>query len=295
MIGCDLISMKWFKSYLSNRSQAVSHKGSLSRLMSINLGVFQGSILGPLLFCIFINDLSRLNLKGEIVFFADDCSLILTGDTYQEVEECANHDLQLIEKWLKANRLILNVKKSNYLIINLNHRSINDLNIVICNERLIRVTKVKILGVFFDDRFVFDEHINSLSKKMNQRIGLLSRLRHFLPEKTLVIVYNSIVLPNLDYSLVLWGYTYSNHINRLITLQKRAVRVMTFSRFDAHSEPLFEKLDIMPLKKRLLFNSSIYIYKALNSLCSSIISKIAFQIMTYVALLYHINLIIHAK
>jgi hypothetical protein len=83
---------------------------------------------------------------------------------------------------------------------------------------------------------------------MNQRIGLLSRLRHFLPEKTLVIVYNSIVLPILDYSLVLWGYTNSNHMNRLITLQKRAVRVMTFSRFDAHSEPLFQKLDIMPLK-----------------------------------------------
>jgi hypothetical protein len=74
---------------------------------------------------------------------------------------------------------------------------------------------------------------------MNQRIGLLSRLRHFLPEKTLVIVYNSIVLPILDYSLVLWGYTYNKHMNRLINLQKRSVRVMTFSRFDAHSEPLF--------------------------------------------------------
>jgi hypothetical protein len=150
MIGCDLISKKWFKSYLSNRFEAVLHKGSISRFMSINLGVFQGSILGPLLFCIFINDLSRMDLKGEIVFFADDCSLILIGDSYQEVEECANHDLQLIEKWLKANRLILNVGKSSYLIINLNDRSINDLNIVICNERLVRVTKVKILGVFFD-------------------------------------------------------------------------------------------------------------------------------------------------
>ncbi len=104
---------------------------------------------------------------------------------------------------------------------------------------------------------------------MNQRIGLLSRLRHFIPEKTLIIVYNSIVLPILDYSLVLWSFTYNNHINRLITLQKRAVRVMTFSRFDAHSEPLFEKVDIMPLKKRLLFNSSIYIYKVLNFLCPS--------------------------
>ncbi len=81
-----------------------------------------------------------------------------------------------------------------------------------------------------------------------QRIGLLSRLRHFLPEKTLVIVYNSIVLPILDYSLVLWGYTNSNHMNRLITLQKRAIGVITFPKFDAHSEPLFEKLDIMPLK-----------------------------------------------
>ncbi len=81
--------MKWFKSYLSNRSQAVSHKGSLSRLMSINLNVFQGSILGPLLFCIFINDLSRLDLKGETVFSADDCSLILIGDSYQEVQKNA--------------------------------------------------------------------------------------------------------------------------------------------------------------------------------------------------------------
>ncbi len=107
----------------------------------------------------------------------------MIGDSYQEVEECANHDLKLIEKWLKANKLILNVEKPNYLIINLNHRTINDLNIVICNERLIRVTKVKILGVFFDDGFVFNEHINYLSKKMNQRIGLLSRLMHFLPEK----------------------------------------------------------------------------------------------------------------
>ncbi len=123
----------------------------------------------------------------------------MIGDSYQEVEECANHDLKLIEKWLKANRLILNVEKSNCLVINLNHRTINDLNIVICNERLIRGTKVKILGVFFDDRFVFDEHINYLSKKMSQRIGLLSRLMHFLPEKTLVIVYNSIFLPILDY------------------------------------------------------------------------------------------------
>jgi len=75
-------------------------------------------------------------------------------------------------------------------------------------------------------------------------------------------------LPILGYSLVLWGYTYNNHTNILISLQKRAVRVVTFSRFDALSEPLFEKLDIMPLKKRLLFNSSIYICKASNSLCS---------------------------
>jgi hypothetical protein len=168
MIGCDLISMKWFKSYLSNRTQAVSHRGSLSRFMSINLGVFQGSILGPLLFCIFINDLSRLDLNGEVVFFADDCSLILIGDSYQEVEECANHDLELIEKWLKANRLILNVEKSNYFIINLNHRTLRDLDIFICNERLKRVTKVKILGVFFDDRFVFDQHIKGQETQRNE-------------------------------------------------------------------------------------------------------------------------------
>jgi hypothetical protein len=136
------------------------------------------------------------------------------------------------------------------------------------NECLERVFKVEILGVIFDERLIFDEPINYISKKLNQRIGLLSRLRHFLSEKTLIIVYNAIVLPILDYSLILFGFTYDIHMNRLIVLQKKALRVLTFSRLDASSEPIFKRLKVISLKERLVYNSLIYIFKALHSLSS---------------------------
>ncbi len=258
----------------------VSYNGKSSRLLRIKLGVFQGSILGPILFAIFINDLSRLALRGEIFFFADDCTLIITADNYEELEIDANCDLFLIQNWLQTNRLILNVLKSNYLIVNLNHRNVQHLNLFISNERLVRVSNVKILGVIFDDRLVFDEHMNHISKKMRQRIGLLSRLRHILPEKTLIVVYNAIVLPILDYSLILWGFTYNSHIDRLEKLQKRAIRVMSFSGLDANSDLIFKRMGIMTLKERLLFNSLIYIYRALNSL-SSFNSKNYFKVKSH--------------
>jgi len=115
---------------------------------------------------------------------------------------------------------------------------------------------------------------------MRQRIGLLSRSRHILPEKALITVYNAIVLPILDYSLILWGFTYNSHINRLERLQRRALRVMSFSAFDADSDPLFKRMGIMTIKERLLFNTLIYIFKALNSL-SSFNSLNYFKVKSY--------------
>jgi hypothetical protein len=92
--------------------------------------------------------------------------------------------------------------------MNLNHRKVQDLNLFISNERQVRFSHFKILGDIFDDRLVFDERISyHISKNMRQRIGLLFRLRHILPEKTLIVVYNAIILPILDYSLILWGFT----------------------------------------------------------------------------------------
>jgi hypothetical protein len=108
--------------------------------------------------------------------------------------------------------------------VNLNHRSVQDLNLFISNERLVRVSDVKIFGVVFDDWLVFDEQIHNISKKMRQRIGLLSRLWQILPEKALINVYIAILLPILDYSLILWGFTYNSHINRLETLQKKSFK-----------------------------------------------------------------------
>ncbi len=102
MIGFDLNAIK-FLSLIYRIAISRSHNGSTSRLLRIKLGVFEGSILGPILFVIYINDLSRLVLKGETFFFADDCTLIITADNYEELEINANHDLLLIHNWLQIN------------------------------------------------------------------------------------------------------------------------------------------------------------------------------------------------
>ena len=266
--GFDDISIKLFISYLSNRSQKVIHNGMTSTDLPIKLGVFQGTILGPILFSIFINDLTHLKLNSDVYMFADECSLVLSGNNYSELGIKANQDMKTIDKWLNSNRMVVNAKKSNYLIINLNHRTIPDINIFMDNQPLTRVYQTKVLGVHLDDRLVFDKHIEYVVKKVKQRVGLISRLRNIMPEKTLITVYKSIIQPIFDYVLPLYGFTYETHFNRIIKSQKRAIRAVHYQRNDMPIKSLFENSNIIQIKERLLQISVIYIFKALHSLGS---------------------------
>ena len=275
-IGFDIIAIKWIYSYLTGRYQSVNSNKKFSNTRPIKLGVFQGSVLGPILFSIFINDLSSLGCKGDLFFFADDCTLIIKAKNFKELENYAKHDLSLINNWLIKHRLLLNDQKSHYLLINLNHRPFENLNIITENIKLNRVFKTKILGITFDDRMVFDIHINSLIKKLNQKIGIFSRLWHSLPEKTLILIFKSIFMPLIDYGLVVYGFTYFSHFNRLILLHKRALKIITFSPYDIPSDPLFRRTAIQPLYQLLIFMSSIYTYRSINSL-ASILAKDFFK------------------
>jgi hypothetical protein len=268
MIGLDALSIAWFRSYLTQRAQYVIYNRKTSTLLPINIGVFAGSVLGPLLFSIYINGITNLNLFGEIFLFADDITLIVEAKNYELLQQYVKKDLEKIIRYLNKNRLLVYASKSNYLLINLSHRHVDDFNLSIYSKPLNRVKVTKILGVHFDDRMVFDYHCEQLANKVCKRVSYLTKIRYYLPKLALNMIYNALVLPIIDYGSVVWGYTYDCHLNRLIKLQKRAARVVRSSPFRAHSGPLFKQLNWISFSDRINFNSCVYIHKSLSNLCS---------------------------
>ena len=163
--GCDERSLKWFKSYLENRYQFVKTENSVSSIENIgSVSVIQGSILGPLLFSIYINDIFKIGINGFLALFADDMTLVVEGETYEDLEHKTNQNLCLINKWLKKNRLILNLDKSHFVVMG-RPRSHLNINISIGSKSLSRVNDSKILGVSVDHDLRFESHIQNLRKK----------------------------------------------------------------------------------------------------------------------------------
>jgi hypothetical protein len=120
------------------------------------------------------------------------------------------------------------------------------------------------LGIKIDNNLKFDSHINTLSKELNSRIGLIFRLKQFLPKNTLNFLYKSIIRPKLEYGVVLWGYTYSTHIDIIVKIQKKIARIISNSTPMANSAPIFASLEWMPIQNALKYQTVLYIYKAIN-------------------------------
>lgn len=263
-LGLDWNSILWFTSYLENRKQFVKEKEKISETKEFTVSVPQGSLLGPLLFSIYVNDLSKLELNGQLVFYADDCSIVYSADDYQELESLVNSSLNEINNWMFDNRLTINEKKSNYLLIDFSGRHPTNLSLKIGENELQRVYETKVLGITVDDRLSFKSHINNLCTKLSARIGLISRLRQFLPKKILNVIFKAIVQPNFDYGINIYGFTFQSHINKIQKLLNRAARVISSS--DKDIKVLYEELNWKSFIDRRKYFCSIFIYKCLNNL-----------------------------
>ena len=263
-LGLDWNTIIWFTSYLSNRKQFVYAENRKSSTRELSVGVPQGSLLGPLLFSIYLNDLPNIEINGQIIFYADDCSIVYSADSYDELEMKIENSLKNINDWMNKNHLTINIKKSNYMLIDFSGRRNNDICVKIGNNLLQKVFEAKVLGILIDDRLSFKSHIEFVCKKLSSRIGLLSRLKQFLPQNTLNLIFKSILQPIIDYGINVYGFTFDTHIKRIQRLQNRAARVITSSNED--SSFLFKNLKWNSFIKRRNYFSSIFIYKCVNKL-----------------------------
>ena len=255
----------WLRSYLTDRKQFVSLDDCNSNLSNISCGVPQGSILGPLLFLIFVNDLPNCDGFFDYTLFADDTSISckFPRDSLNNVHLDINTHLSSVTNWLAANRLQLNVNKTKYMVFSYsNNFNLQPINI--CGGVVDCVRSLRYLGLVLDNNLNFSKHIESLSLGISRNVGVLSRVSHFLPPKVLKCVYFSIVHPHFVYCIEAWYGTSKYLTNRLFSLQKRAVRLLVGADYFDHTDPIFRQLKLLKLDDLYIFSLACYVYKSIN-------------------------------
>ena len=185
-MGVSGVILAWFQSYLTSRFQrtVIGQATSCNRLVYV--GVPQGSILGPLLFSIYINDLRTCLKHTSVTLFADDTALYCSAKSSSDLQQMLNEDLASVAKWLNDHKLTLNVAKSKFMIIGSSQRlkSVGKFSLQICDEFLDKTDCYKYLGVIINETLSWGDHVDYISTKVNQRLGILRRIRHLLPIHT---------------------------------------------------------------------------------------------------------------
>ena len=239
--GINGRALELIKSYLSDRFQFVMFEDIRSNLMEIKCGVPQGSILGPLLFIIYMNDLQFSSTQFNMVIYADDTALCTTLNLDSTNQKKLNAELKLINQWLQINKLSLNVSKTKAMLFHTPQRKVTYPTLKIDNHKIEFVSKFNYLGIIIDENLNWNVHIETLTKKISKTIGIINKLKNQLPTETLLNIYNALVASYLNYGIAVWGWK----LEKLLKLQKKAVRAITRSAYTAHSSPLFKKLNIL--------------------------------------------------
>jgi len=265
-----------FKSYLSNRKQYVSINGFDSEFQNLNCGVPQGSCLGPLLFLIYINDFKLCLDKCDSGHFADDTFIMYSNTKLKSIETIINTELKLVSKWLKLNKLSLNTNKTELIFFHSRQHLINyeGISIKFNGKKLHPVDYVKYLGMYIDKYLSWDFHILQLSKKLSRANGILSKLRHNAPIETCLQVYYAIFYPHLIYSCNIWGLTSEENIKKIEVLQKKCLRIMTFSDFNSHTNPLFNNLNLLKVRDIIKMHQLTLVYSFYNNLLPTELNKL---------------------
>ena len=251
------------RSYLTDRSQITIVNGQKSTPEEVTCGVPQGSILGPLLFNLYINDLTAAS-DLTVRLYADDACLTFCHKNISILKNKVNTELILVSDWLKVNKLSINYSKSNYMIFN-NTKLKQNLFIEIDGNKLQKINVINYLGVHLDDKLNWKKHLEHVEMKLSKASYLISKIRHYVDLPTLKMLYYSLAFSHINYCLSAWGGTYKSATMPIFKLQKKIIRIITKSPFNAHSNPLFFNLKILPFKYLYFFNLAILFYKINHS------------------------------
>ena len=266
--GINGTALHWFSSYLINRKQYVELNNTSSTISTLNIGVPQGSILGPLLFLIYINDMPNASNAFKFILYADDSTLFSTIEytlpMQANVNSMLDEEINRVYEWLVANKLVLNIGKTKYMIFHPYQKDITALTptLSINGVAIEKVEQFDFLGVTLDEYINWKPQTNKLAVKLSKYSGILNKLKRYLPSHILKTLYCSLIQSHLNYAILAWGY----QCGRLEKNQKRLLRIITNSKYNAHTDPLFKQLELLKLSDLVTLNALKFYYKYSNML-----------------------------
>ena len=278
-IGVSGESLSWFESYISDRKQFVRIGSSVSEVLPITHGVPQGAILSPLLFCIYINDLSRVPQSSKLESFVDDSKIFMSfpiediASAKTKIEET----LKLVATWFFENKLLINPEKTKLLLIGTRQllgKLLEEMTITFLGEEITPTTNAKDLGLTLDSHLTYDYHIKNVVSSCMAKLCQINRVKDSFHGDTLRLIINALVMSKLYYCSTVWSNTSATNIKKLRAVQNFACRIFTNTgRYD-HVTPALRAIRWLPVEEHLKYREALIAYK-----CIRISTTLSFQII----------------
>ena len=255
----------FFEDYLKNRKTCTCLDGMKSIFHEVSFGVPQGSVLGPILFLLYVNDLPNVS-NFKTTLFADDANLNKSHSSIQTLQLLVNQEINKVDEWLKNNKLTLNYKKSNCMIIGSNHSKTNKFKLKSNHNTISQTNHVKYLGVFLDNQLSWQPHIDQTIKKLSHACGMIFKLRYYVSISTLKLIYHSMFHSVIQYSLLNWGRASKSQLHNIKILQNRFLRASLFHDSRTSINVLYNEFRVLKLEDMIDMEFVKFVSKFSNNM-----------------------------
>lgn len=274
-IGLRGQALVLIESYLSRRLVSTRVNGHTSSPLTLRIGVPQGSVLGPLLYLLYINNLQYTNLLAKRCVFADDTCLLYSSNHREELEVKVNKDVKIYCNWLKGNKLTINADKTKYMIFRNKNKKNVQIEVKVNGKVIDEVDKYNYLGMIVDNKLKWTYHVDKITKKMASVIGAVRRVNVDMRRNTANLIYHAHIISHVRYNLICWSHCSNNLKNRVVRLINKAIKILFKFDYFTPTNLLYKLAEKMTLKSLIMLEKVKYVHRIIKGdyKCSIVISR----------------------